>query len=142
MNRCILLFLMLQAALTNGQPPDEVEIALYRNGKKFNGNFELCLAKDDTIKKLIEPYIKNNALATYSLNVCLGRDRLAIGNILDSLYYVHIYLDKTSFRKSGQHFEPNSLKGVLKKKYFVDAGLNIIMVTHRSKGKICTQTRK
>lgn len=104
-------------------------------------SFEVYLLGNDTTFLLLSNDFKVYYLNEYSIRVCNDKHRIFIPKRDDEALYLHVYLDKKSYKKAfgGTDF---GFFNPLRKYYYIDLGLDVIIRTSRSKKSLCPPSRR
>lgn len=130
---CLLLVLASLQSYAQ-QANNDVPVKVFSK-KGTIDDFNLYLVNNDTVRYLSEHLVPRNILNNYSVRVCYKNHYLLIPTREDSVEYIHIYLDRKSFKQKTS--ERITERNIFRKTYYIDFGLNVLITVTRSNKKYC-----
>jgi hypothetical protein len=136
MKQTITFFLIFNFGLLFSQNSKPIPVILFKNEHIIEDAYDIYFINEDTIIKHSGQNLKREDLNDYSIRICYSKDRLLIPKRNDQIEYIHVFLDKRSYRKilKETHF---GIENPFKKYYYIDLGVDIILRISKSKRKYC-----
>jgi len=132
----IFIFFFYNFNFISAQNADTIPITLYKGNKTIDVFFPIIFKGEDTLFIQECGYLSVNDLKMYSVGICYGKHRLFIPRREENVWYIHIYLNKYTYRKKlGE--SGFAIGKIFRKYYYVDLGLDVVFKIPKTKKKFC-----